>query len=436
VDDLKRLKAVYRQFDKEREISDPEHVDFDAVRGQSVLAPLRRRFLLAGEGEHVAQLFAGGRGSGKTTELKRFKKDLEEAGLTSVYVDVLNTIDVNSCGFGDYLVAIAFGVRQAVVAGEVPGASKVKIDIEAKFEEVRGLFGTRLRVPGIELGANPLGLEAKAKVDFERPPSSRAALEGELESIASDATKGVQDMLKRLDETVVKEGKSGLVVLVDGADKITPYPVDGSDVEQHVKIFANRATYLCRLGCHMVYSVPLSFCYSPHAQTFSRTASVEAPIVLPNTSLESKGRDKEGQTVTGRDLFREMVERRLKTINESVGAVIEKRALDLAITESGCNPDAFVVILQGAFVRMEGDLPLKREAVDSSVQEIANGMSRQVQTEWWELLQDLKSRQNYSDKSSHPFRMCLYFHYVYEYANGEPQFEVNPVLRRLRQMAD
>lgn len=432
MDNLNRLRSVYRQFSKGYEISEAEYVDFDAVRGQSVLDPIHRRFIVSGKDEHVTQLFGGGRGSGKTTELKRFRDQLKDSGFTSVYIDVEETIDVNTCGFGDYLVAIAFGLLEAVRAGEIPGASKTKSYLEEKFEEVRGLFGTRLRLPGFELGAGG----AKASFKFEREATPRTALDEELEAITSDATRGVQEMLSKLSKAVKEEGSNGLILLVDGADKISPYPPSDATVEQHVRIFAHRATYLCSLGCHVIYSVPLSFCYSPHAQTFCRTAGVGAPIILPNTTLDSTGKSKEGNDVTGRSLFLQMVELRLKTINESTEAIFAEDALSLTIEQSGGNPNAFITILQESLIRMKQELPLQKEAVEKAVQEMANGMSIQILPEWWDLLKSFKKRQGFPETSTEDFRLCLYFHFVYQYANGEPKFEVNPVLRRLSKMAD
>lgn len=107
MDDLNRLRAVYQLFDKVHRVTDADYVDFDVVRGQSVLEPLRQRFLFSGGGAHVAQLFGGGRGSGKTTELLRFKEHLKNSGFAAVYIDVEKTVDVNSCKFEDYLFAIA-----------------------------------------------------------------------------------------------------------------------------------------------------------------------------------------------------------------------------------------------------------------------------------------------------------------------------------------
>ncbi|MBW7927340.1 MAG: ATP-binding protein [Fimbriimonadaceae bacterium] len=432
MDNLARMKAIYGQFDKDREIPESEYVDFDLVRGESVLAPLRQRFIFAREGETCSQLFAGGRGSGKTTELKRFQQRLKEAGFTALYIDVEDTIDVNSCGFGDYLFAIAYGVRAAVEDGDVQGDSSLKQYVRSKVEEIRGLFGARLRVPGIELSAGLGGLEAKSAIGFERPPSSKAALSEELEAIASDATHGVREMLTRLHKTVQGQGRHGLVLLVDGADKISPYPPSDANTEQHVRIFAQRATYLTRLGCHVVYSAPLSFCYSPDAQTFTRTAGVEAPIVLPNTSLDSKVTTADGSEVTGRDLFREMVAKRMTAIGEDPVKVFSDEALELAINESGGNPDALNTIVQSAIVRMPGGPPIQADSVERAVKEMANGMAMQIPDAWWSVLKELKKRDRYPNKSEEAFRMGLYYHYIYQYANGEPQFEVNPVLRRLQ----
>lgn len=330
--------------------------------------------------------------------------------------------------------AIAYGVRKAVETGEVRGDSRLKNYLADKVDEIHRTLGARLRVPGLDLKLSASGIEAGSTISLERALSSREALNDEFEALASDATREVREMLKRLNDSVRKGGSHGLVLLVDGADKISPYPPSDGETEQHVRIFAHRATYLTRLGCHVVYSVPLSFCYSPHAQTFTRTAGVEGPIILPNTSLDAENTRPDGTVVSGRTLFVDMVTKRLNTVGEQTAAVFDQDALDLAITESGGNPDSLANIILSAIIRGTDELPIAKLAVDRAVKEMANTMAMQVPDECWEVLNALKRRHSYPNKSDEAFRTGLYHHYIYQYANGEPQFEVNPVLRRLKRL--
>ena len=82
----------------ERGEADPRYVDLNAVRGGDDFAALIARHILLSDRSSspafTKLLFSGHRGCGKTTELFRLKRKLEEEGYFVVYFDVEQELDI------------------------------------------------------------------------------------------------------------------------------------------------------------------------------------------------------------------------------------------------------------------------------------------------------------------------------------------------------
>jgi hypothetical protein len=431
--DLARLRRIFGHFDPDRLPSEEEYVDFGAARGEEVLDPLLQSLILASAERPIARLFGGGRGAGKTTELRRFETSLSRAGFFAVYLDVDRTLDVNNCDFADFIVAIAMGLRRQLAERNTPGYSNLAQYVESKVSEVVGFFGQQVRVPSAKLKGPAKGAEAEIEVRFERSRTARRALEDEFEALSTDAVAAVQELISKVADELVGSSYAGLVLLVDGGDKILPFRAGDDHESQHTKIFAKHATQLCALGCHTVYSVPLSFCYSPDAQSFNATSGAQ-PIVLPMTSLRGNNKSNPGPETQGSRLFRELISRRMSVIGESVEDVFEPAAVEQVILLSGGSPTALMTIVQEALVRNDREVPLRLDSVHKAVRSISNAMGRQVPPEYWNVLKSYVQPQAASERTAE-FMDCLYYQYLYEYMNGGSWFEVNPVLKTLSQLS-
>ena len=118
-------QQVYREFgpepiQPERQID--LYVDLEEVRGSMhAVSRLRERIRLA-EGKPTCQVLAGHKGSGKSTELLRLKKELEcgSPSFFVVYVKADEDIDRNDVDFPDILVAV---VRQLATQPKSVNAS-------------------------------------------------------------------------------------------------------------------------------------------------------------------------------------------------------------------------------------------------------------------------------------------------------------------------
>lgn len=427
--ELARLQNIFSHFDPHRLPTEAEYVDFGTARGEEVLDPVLQSLQFASAGQPISRLFGGGRGAGKTTELRRFENRLTKAGFIAIYLDVDRTLDVNNCDFADFLVAIAMGLRRQLEAKSISGYGQIKQYVDAKVAEVVGFFGQQIRVPSTKAKSQAAELEVR----FERRRTAKRVLDEEFETLSTDAVQAVQDLISKIAVDLVDRRYAGLILLVDGGDKILPFRAGDDHESQHTKIFAKHATQLCSLGCHVVYSVPLSFCYSPDAQNFNATSGAQ-PIVLPMTNLRGVNKAPPAPGTSGFELFRSLITKRLDAAGEAVDDVIEDAAVTEIICRSGGSPTALMTIIQEALVRNDRELPLRLSSVEKAVRAISNAMGRQIPSEYWSVLKTYLKPQAASERTSE-FMDCLYYQYLYEYMNGSSWFEVNPVLKALPQLS-
>jgi predicted AAA+ superfamily ATPase len=89
------------------EQDDERYVDFQDVRGENDEVGIMFRRINRTSNGFLCQLLTGHRGCGKTTELFRLKRKLEEYNFFVVYFDAEETLDISDLDYPDVLLAIA-----------------------------------------------------------------------------------------------------------------------------------------------------------------------------------------------------------------------------------------------------------------------------------------------------------------------------------------
>lgn len=82
------IARIYNSFDPSRPLpaGDPQYVDFREVRGdEDIVSDLGKR--IRNSDKMTCQLYTGHRGSGKSTELRRLQKSLEDHSFYVVYFE-------------------------------------------------------------------------------------------------------------------------------------------------------------------------------------------------------------------------------------------------------------------------------------------------------------------------------------------------------------
>lgn len=243
------LTALYGQFDPARPL-EVEETDL-YVNWQETVAPDDIKKLLARAIANsqipICRLFTGHRGIGKTTELKRVKRMLEEGAMgRPFFVSMLAAgqwMDLQDVQAPDIIFHI---VRQLVddlaAAGFTAGQSR----FARFFGDIKDQLGREVELQTIKV---PAGI-AEFGLVLKDVPFARAALrrliEGHLPTIYDLINREVlapaREWLKR------EHGKEDILVIVDELDRIPQKVINAQGLTNQRNIYLDNATILRSLG--------------------------------------------------------------------------------------------------------------------------------------------------------------------------------------------
>jgi hypothetical protein len=96
---------------------------------------------------------------------------------------------------------------------------------------------------------------------------------------------------------------------------------------------------------------------------------------------------------------------------------------------TGGHPRHLMMFIKSAAGAVD-KLPITREAADQAVGNYGNSLLREVPDAFWKKLKNFAEPHDDIPKDDDHQRMLLLLH-IFEYVNGQPWYEVNPVLRTL-----
>ncbi|MDY3552010.1 hypothetical protein R5W24_001090 [Gemmata sp. JC717] len=418
---------LYRVCDPSEPIGpdDPRHVNFDEVRGNNVVAELADSIQLAGDKIAKPYLFPGHRGVGKTSELLRLKKLLEKGSFHVVMFDVQDALDVNDLDFPDLMVCIAAEIQGQLKAASISGFSATTTLLRRWWDELLGFLGSEVTIKkDIELDAG----FGKLALELKNRPNARAMLREKIESRASDLLAAVNDLLGTASLALQRAGRAGLVVLIDGLDKLVfRHLPNGTNT--HDRLFHDRCEQMAELKAHIVYTVPISMIYSPRCSQIEQTfAAFHRTVAMIRVRGENKA-PVTPQTLGMQKLW-EMVQCRCKNAEVDIGAAFDAEGTCHYLCEmSGGHPRHLLMFLQSALAKVRA-LPITRTAAEQAVRDYRNALQREVPTDFFPELEKFRQPQFDIPKDEKHQQMMFYLH-VFEYMNDRQWYEVNPVLREL-----
>jgi hypothetical protein len=430
------IARLFRACEPNESLSpdDKRYVDFDIARGDSPAPRYARSLRRADPGKPEIKLLAGHRGIGKTSELLRLKKLLEEAATKEnpdqpfkvIFFDVNETLDVNDLDFPDLLVLIAGEVQRQLKAAAIPGFTATSAYLQRVWDDVKGTLGADVDLKGAEVDV-PFG---KLAIELKNRPNSRTALRAAIEKHNTSLSAAVNDLLGTANIAIRTSGVgSGLVLLIDGLDKIALRSLDNDKSNTHVRLFCDRADQLAGLKAHTVYTVPISLTYSPRAAQLAQTFGEHTP---PMPMIRLRGDNKADPILTniGMKKMWEMLEKRCAFAGVEIKDVFDKPDTGHFLCRmTGGHPRHLMMFMQAAINTVD-KFPITETAAYKAVNNYANSLLREIPDDFWPRLRNFKTPQTYIPKDELHQQMLFFLH-VFEYMNGEPWYEVNPVIRDL-----
>lgn len=342
-DDNSYLREFFGAVDMHRPASPKTYVAlYDGAHGGDPVKDMATEVEWAfGES---AQLFSGHRGTGKSTELRRLKKQLESEDYAVILCDMEDHLHLSSpVDVVDFLMAAMGALAEGVET--LPGMDGKNPTRKGYLERlVTWWRDTEVEMPEIsaKVGTSalaPAAIEAEIKLNLKENPDFKARLQqrfaqhvGEL---AKQARQFVADCIEEV-RTTRKNQSLELVVLFDSIEHIRGSTSEAEAVIQSVeRLFLTHADLLRFPGLHVVYTVPpwLPIRAPGVAQEF-------ATHRIPCVSIF----DRHGRPVkSGLDKLVEVVEKREPNWIRAFG---QREALEKLAKESGGYLREFLRLVQ------------------------------------------------------------------------------------------
>lgn len=371
------LNEIYNAFDPFRPLpaGDPFYVDCRQVRGDGdILVELGQKIFFSDQ--KTCQLYAGHRGAGKSTELLRLKKHLEDNGCFVVYFAAdEEDIDPEDAQYTDILLACT---RHLLEELKNVNPKPLLNWLGGRWQEIKDLALTEISLESLSLEGQ-ISQFGKITGNLRAEPSVRQKIR---EQVNPHTTSLIEALNQFITEAKGKlpSGYSQLAIIADNLDRIVPV-IQADGRTNHDHIFIDRCEQLKALDCNLVYTVPISMLYSNKAVEMRDTYG--QPHILPMIMV----RTPENKVYEpGLNKLKEVIAKRVSQVAPNCSLetdIFEKReTLEQLCLMSGGHVRNLLLLMQQATLRTP-NLPITATAVKRAISEARNTYRHTVDDDYW-----------------------------------------------------
>jgi hypothetical protein len=419
-DDKKFLKGIYQELqDRPLEPGDPRYQPVYQHPGCEDPVDLLQRRIEYAETESLT-LFSGFRGSGKTTELLRLKKNLEESGHTVLYADALDYVDpANPIEITDLLIIVAGAFSDELEKQRIDIASE---NYWTRFANWLTRTSVNIKEFGIKAGTDKSG--AELKLELHDNPSFRqrlaAALSGRVGELRAEVNQFFEDGFKSVRKQRGEDTR--VVFLFDSLEQIRGSLSNEQEVTRSIeRLFSSSMLAINNL--HVVYTVPPWLKFMLHGMDM---------IVLPCLRLWENNPPR-SCCGPGNDALRALIRKRFSSdgLERFFGPDPLPRAQRLIDLCGGHFRDLLLLLRQT--VLRADSLPVSAKAIDGAILNVrSNFLPISLDDAKWlaEIERERKTLLRTTDPADiHRLTRFLDTHVVLYLKNGEEWYDVHPIVR-------
>lgn len=377
-------------------------------------------------------LLTGFRGNGKSTELRRLKHLLEQQGhiviLTNMQEYVLMT---KSLELGDFLLSLIAALTDRAVTDH--GIKTIADSPLARFWTF--LTETEIELETIEAGGDigvatvKIGARLQRDAGFKKQVQEK--LRGKLDGLVQKAHLYIRELITALK---MNNTDRKIVLLVDSLEQIRGVGDDAQSVyDSIVELFSGQAANLALPGLHVVYTVPPFLI--PRAPNIARNLGGNPICIWPNIHV----RDKEGaDDPEGMKIMQEIITRRYPDWKIFYA---ETQLIKLASASGGDIRDFFRLMREGLLglstARMANQQSkpetVQEEMLDRAIMQLINEFQPIPEQDKKQLQRIHQSKQHALDDMDDLPTLTRFLdaNMIMNYVNGEPWYDVHPVLIKL-----
>jgi hypothetical protein len=428
--DFDFLRDLYNAFDpfQPLPVGDSAYVDCNAVRGDGdILQAVGREILLSAR--KTCQLYAGHRGAGKSTELLRLQKHLNDQGFFVVYFAAEEEdIDPEDVQYTDILLACT---KNILAAFKNLDSQPVLYWLKERWEDLKDLLQTQISFEELSLEVQ-VSQFAKITTKMRSEPNERRKIRDKINPHTTTLTEALNKFIQNAKKNL-PPGYSDLVLIADNLDRIVPI-IQPDGRSNHDQIFIDRQNQLKALDCHLVYTVPISLLYSDRAT--SLTEIYGTPQVLPMIMVRTPDNQ---PYQPGIDKVIEILKKRLEKVDPSrdiVNLFENQDSLNQLCLMSGGHARNLLLLMKQA-LEYTNTLPISKRALQRSISELRNTYKDTIHANQWEALanvfrtKEIVNNELYRNLLFN--RPILEYHSQNEEGEIERWYDIHPLIRGIKE---
>jgi energy-coupling factor transporter ATP-binding protein EcfA2 len=412
-------------------VGDPRYVDCRAVRGDTdILQALGNAILRTTT--NPCLLYTGHRGNGKSTELLRLQKYLDEHECLVVYFAADEAdIEPENTQYTDILLACTKHLLAAVKDANSQPLRQWMID---RWQDVKGFLLTEIEIEKMTV-QNQIAQFGKITTSIKFSPNQRQQIREKLEPHTVSLREALNEFICDAKDKL-PDGKKRIVVIADNLDRITLIEREKGKTN-HDEIFLDREAQLKGLDCTVIYTIPISMAYSSRATDLQNLYG--SPEILPMVMV---------RTVDGNinhpgldqmiGIVRERINK-LTTINLVPDIFETEESLREICLMSGGHMRSLMSLIQAAIININ-DWPITERAVRRGMTRLRDDYLRAVEDDEWSFLawtsvhKQIKNNDKYRKLL---LNRCV-LHYRYSDENDEIQdwYDIHPLIIGIQQFKD
>jgi hypothetical protein len=428
------LKQLYNAFDPFRPLpaGDPAYVDCTDVRGDGdILEAVGREILYSDR--KTCQLYAGHRGAGKSTELLRLQKYLDENGFFVVYFAAdEQDIDPEDVQYTDILLACT---RNILTAFKDRTDSQAVLNwLKERCEDLKDLLQTKISIDELSIEAQ-VSQFAKITTKIRSEPSERRKIRDLINPHTTTLTTALNEFIRDAKKNL-PSGYHELVLIADNLDRIVPV-TKTDNRSNHDEIFIDRNEQLKNLDCHLVYTIPISLLYSDRAASLTEIYGL--PQVLPMIMVKTPENE---PFSPGLDKVIEILQKRLKKVdpNKSIVDLFESRSsLEMLCLMSGGHARNLLLLMKEA-LKYTTSLPITNKALQRSFSELRKTYKDTIYANEWEALANVHYSKEIVNDQLHRgllFNRCiLEYRYLESDGGSNVWYDIHPLIKGIKTFQD
>jgi len=428
------LKQLYNAFDPFRPLpaGDPAYVDCTDVRGDGdILEAVGKEILYSDR--KTCQLYAGHRGAGKSTELLRLQKYLDENGFFVVYFAAdEQDIDPEDVQYTDILLACT---RNILTAFKDRTDSQAVLNwLKERCEDLKDLLQTKISIDELSIEAQ-VSQFAKITTKIRSEPSERRKIRDLINPHTTTLTTALNEFIRDAKKNL-PSGYHELVLIADNLDRIVP--VTKTDTRSnHDEIFIDRNEQLKNLDCHLVYTIPISLLYSDRAASLTEIYGL--PQVLPMIMVKTPGNE---PFSPGLDKVIEILQKRLKKVdpNKSIVDLFKSRSsLEMLCLMSGGHARNLLLLMKEA-LKYTTSLPITDKTLQRSISELRKTYKDTIYANEWKDLANVHYSKEIVNDQLHRgllFNRCiLEYRYLESEGGSKVWYDIHPLIKGITTFQD